>query len=72
MRVAAVPMSSVAGAGVPEMRRVANVSAVPTVSRMTEVSQPTNRHRGEPSTAQGEAETIEVHTSNTTCSAAGW
>jgi len=71
--VANVSMPCVAGAArVSEMRRVANVSTMPTVSGVTEVSHPTDGHRGEPGTAQREAETIKVHTRNTTCSAAGW
>jgi len=73
LRVAAVHMSSVAGAGcVPEVRRVANVSAMPTVPGMTEVSHPTDCHRGEPGAAESEAETIKVHTLNTTCWRSGW
>jgi hypothetical protein len=63
-----VRVSRVSVAGVPamtcmaEMRRVADVSAVPTMAGMTEMSQPSDRHRGQPGTAEREAETIKVHT----------
>jgi hypothetical protein len=61
--VASVSMSSVAVSRVAEVRRIADVPvpAVSTVPCMTEVSQSTDRHRGQPGTAEREAETIEVH-----------
>jgi hypothetical protein len=63
MRVATMHMSSVAGTGrVTEVRRVANVAAVPTMPGMAEMRQATDRHRHQSSTTEGEAETIEVHT----------
>jgi hypothetical protein len=74
--VAAVPgvdVSRVSTVPSAEMRGVTDVtvSAVPTVSSMTEVSQSSHRHRGEPGAAEREAETISVHT-RYYASDAGW
>ena len=52
--------------------RVATVRTVTTVSDMPELGEPSHRHRGESSAAESEAEAIEIHMPNTTCSRLGW
>jgi len=67
-RVSDVAMSVARGASAAEVRGIAHVSAVATMPTMTtepgvaKVSQPADRHRRQPGTTEGEAETIEVHT----------
>ena len=54
------------------MRTMPAVRAMTTVSNVPKLGEPSHRHRGESSAAESEAEAIEVHMSNTTCSCAGW
>jgi hypothetical protein len=66
MRVAGVTSMNVSGVAVTrvaEVRRVADVpvAPMPTMPCVTEVSQSTDCHRGQPGTAERETETIEVH-----------
>ena len=66
------------GVGVTDVARVSAVRTMTTVRAMTAVSdvpelgEPSHRHRGESSAAESEAEAIEIHMPNTTCSPAGW
>jgi hypothetical protein len=62
--VASMTVSGVAVTPMTEVRRIADVPvpAVPTMPCVTEVSQSTDCHRGQPGTAERETETIEVHT----------
>jgi hypothetical protein len=59
--LSSVDMPGVSAMPSAEMRGVTDV-AVSTMSGMTEVGQSSHCHRGEPSAAKREAETIDVHT----------
>ena len=55
------------------VRTMAGVGAPwPAVSDVPKLGEPSHRHRGEPGAAESEAEAIEIHIPNTTCSRAGW
>jgi hypothetical protein len=64
--MASVPVCGMA------MSCVGSVTTVARVASASEMRDATDRHRGQPCTAQGEAETIRVHTLNTTRRTVGW
>jgi hypothetical protein len=51
---------------------VAGMSGVSALAAVTDVGETADCHRGEASTAQREADPIDVHTLNTTCRPTGW
>ena len=65
-RVRRVAMTGVSVTG------VTRVSAVCSVTAVSELAESSHRHRGETSAAESEAEAIEIHIPNTTCSRVGW
>jgi hypothetical protein len=67
--VAVGRMSSVCTVAMPT---VSTMSGVPALSMMPDVGKAADCHCGEASTAEREAEAIDVHTSNTTCLADAW
>ena len=54
------------------MRTMTTVRTMTAVSDVPELGEPSHRHRGESSAAESEAEAIEIHMPNTTCSRVGW
>lgn len=62
----------VSGVSVTGVARVTTACTVTAMSDVPELGEPSHRHRGEPGAAESEAEAIEIHMPNTTCSPAGW